>query len=417
MISRVPGTHDIIDLSLFNHIITQCAKHLQTYHFTEIATPIIEQKDLYRRLPRFTNDNLSKELLTITSKSKTEEAICLRPDAISSFVKAYIENGITQIPWKVYTSGPMFRNVRSERRRKGQFFEVGVGILGVSSISYDIELITMFDRFFSETLSLNGYALILNFLGCSADQREYIKMLKVFLSSDKAQGLCELCKSQTEKNSLRIFNCKNEGCQAISKDAPRIIDNLCTSCATEWIQVQDQLDLLSVTYVWNPFFVPELDHYNRTVFEFSSEQLGIQNRFCFGGRQDELIHELGGQEQSSISGTLDIDHLMVLLEPLKASLSLPQAPALYVVMPLGVEQQILALLVADSLRAQGLCIEVILEKDSLKSMMRKANKMGALYCLMIGPEEQQTHIVTIKNMITGVEDKVQQTDIYTYLTR
>lgn len=343
------GTHDFIDLSLFNYIVTQSKKHLETYHFTEIATPIIESTELFKKSFSSTTDLICTEL--------SKESICLRPEATSSIVRAFLENGITQVPWKVYTCGSMFRT-NAQRR---QFNQVSVALLSASSSSYDVQLITMFDRFFSQTLSLNSYALRLNFLGCATDQ----------------------CKS----------------------------NHLCPTCEQEWATIQEQLDLLSVTYSWDPALIPDFDYYNKTIFAFTSAQLGAQNKFCTGGRCNL------GQTKQVLSSALEIEQLMQLLEPFKEILPLPQAPALTVIIPTSSEQQMLALLIADNLRAQGLCIDLFLEHDPLKNMIQRANKMGASYCLLLGQEEQQARIVTIKNMITGAEDKVQQIDIYAYLTR
>lgn len=419
MIERIKGTQDFIDLSLFNFVIKQCKKHLALYHFAEIATPIIEPTELFKRSLGLQTDVVSKEMFTIASRTdENEESICLRPEATAAIVRAFIENGIQTTPWNVFTWGPMFRYERPQKGRYRQFHQVSMEQIGVNSISYDVRFIKMLDRFFHEVLSLNNYALMLNFLGCLEDRTEYKKILKEFLESESARGICQLCTERKEKNILRIFDCKNEQCQEIYKHAPRLIDYLCTTCAHQWVQVQEQLDLLSVTYTWNPSLVRGLDYYNKTVFEFVSAQLGAQSTFCAGGRYDTLISQLGGKvDQPSFGAAIGIERLMLLLEPLRESLQLEQPPALHVIMPLSQEQQTLALLVADNLEAHGLCVDILLDSDSVKSMMRKANKMGAAYSILIGQEEQQNHTVAVKNMITGTEDKVQQSELKGYLTR
>ena len=372
MISRLAGTQDFIDLSLFNYIVAQCKKHLETYHFSEIAVPVIESTELYRRTLKSRLEVICTEITAMATTAEIQkESICLRPEATPSIIRAFIENGITTIPWKIYTSGPIFRR---EGGLCHQFHEIHVEIIGTTSSSYDVRLITMFDRFFSQTLSIKNYALRLNFLGCSADQTEY-------------------------------------------KKAPCSPDNLCSTCANEWAQIQDQLDLLSVTYSSDPSLVPHFDYFNKTIFEFSSAQQGAPDSFCSGGHSDQLLDKLGGKNLQSVGAALSTEYLMTLLEPLRETLPLPQAPSLTVIMPLSPEQQMLALLIADNLLAQGLCVDLFLEKDSLTNMMRRANKMGASYCLLVGQEEQQARIVTIKNMITGAEDKIEQIDIYAYLTR
>lgn len=419
MIERIKGTQDFIDVSLLNFVVNQCKKHLELYHFTEIDLPIIEQTELFKRSLGLQTDVVSKEMFIIANHNEDEEeSICLRPEITASIVRAFVENGIQTTPWNVFTWGPCFRYERPQKGRYRQFHQVSMEMIGVKSIFNDVRFITMLDRFFHETLALNNYALLLNFLGCLEDRTAYKKILKEFLNSPTAQGICQLCTERKEKNILRIFDCKNEQCQEIYKHAPRLIDNLCANCADEWVQLQEQLDLLGVTYTWNPSLVRGLDYYNKTVFEFVSSQLGAQNTFCGGGRYDQLVSQIGGKEdQPSFGAAIGIERLMLLLEPVRASLPLEQPPALHVVMPLGKEQHPLALLVADNLESHGLSVDVLLDGDSLKSMMRKANKMGAAYSILIGQEEQENHTVTVKNMITGAEDKIQQIELHTYLSR
>ena len=419
MIERIKGTQDFIDLSLFNFVINESKKHLELYHFNEIATPIIEPTELFKRSLGLQTDVVSKEMFIIESHTEdAEESMCLRPEATASIVRAFIENNIQTTPWNAFTWGPMFRYERPQKGRYRQFHQISMEIIGAHSILYDVRLIKMLDRFFHEMLTLNNYALMLNFLGCLEDRIQYKKILKEFLDSESARGICQLCAERKEKNMLRIFDCKNEQCQEIYKHAPRLIDHLCTTCADQWVQVQEQLDLLSVTYSWDPNLVRGLDYYNKTVFEFVSSQLGAQSTFCGGGRYDQLISQLGGKEdQPSVGAAIGIERLMLLLEPLRESLPLAQPPAVHAIMPLGKQQQTLALLVADNLEAHGLCVEVMLDGDSLKSMMRQANKMGASYSILIGETEQQNHTVTVKNMITGAEDIIQQSELSSYLRR
>jgi histidyl-tRNA synthetase len=271
----------------------------------------------------------------------------------------------------------------------------------------DVELLTMLDRLFHERFSINNYALLINFLGCANDRAVFEKRLKEFL--DTTPGICELCMQRKEKNVLRVFDCKTPDCQAIYQNAPHTTDSLCELCGLEWQELQQQLQLMSVSFAHKPTLVRGLDYYNKTVFEFVSDQLGSQNAFCAGGRYDQLVAQIGnGQDQPSLGAALGIERLMLILELYKDKISLPQLPALHVIIPLSPAQNPLALLLADELYAQDLTTQVLLEGGSLKSMMRKANKMGAKYCLLLGEDEQQKREVTIKNMVTGEEVRVPQ---------
>ncbi len=416
MVPRVKGTQDFLDLSLYNFVIDRIKKHLQRYHFTEIATPILEAVDLFNRSLGLYTEVVTKEMFIIATADE-EEPICLRPEGTASTVRAFIEHQI-QSPWKVFSYGPMFRYERPQKGRYRQFHQVNIEIIGAKSIAQDVQLIKMLDRFFHEELVLNNYALLLNFLGCFDDRKTYQLLLKDFLEGPIEGELCSMCLDRKERNIMRIFDCKNPLCQKIYKNAPTIVDNLCKPCEKEWQQLQEQLSLLSISYAYQPTLVRGLDYYNKTVFEFVSKNLGAQNAFCGGGRYDQLVGQLGGKEdQPSLGAAIGLERLLLLLEPFKDQLPLEKLPALQVIMPLTSSQHSLALLLADDLQAQHLCVDILLAGDSLKSMMRKANKMGATYALILGEEEQKTRTVTIKNMTTGHEERVAQIDTASFVKK
>jgi histidyl-tRNA synthetase len=220
-------------------------------------------------------------------------------------------------------------------------------------------------------------------------------------------------------NILRVYDCKTPTCQEIyRKDAPRLAENMCPACTAEWKQLQELLEMLSVSFSVQHTLVRGLDYYNKTVFEFVSSNLGAQNAFCGGGRYDHLVAEVGGkQDQPAIGAAIGIERLMLILEQFKDKLPLPTQPALHVVIPMSPDQQVVGLLVAQELTSHNLCTDVLLENDSLKSMMRKANKMGAKYCLIIGSQEQERHEISVKDMVTGQETKVKQIELVSFLKK
>lgn len=414
MFQKIKGTQDFLDLTLFNFIIDQAKKHLTSYHFTEIATPILEPLDLYKRSTGQDTDIVTKQMFKIATK-KQDEQICLRPEATPSAIRAFIENKVQQTPWKIFTWGPMFRYERPQKGRYRQFHQLNMEIVGSDSISQDAHFIKMLDRFFHEKLSLSNYALLINFLGCFEDRKAFTILLEQFLNN-VAQDLCKECTIRKERNILRIFDCKNPDCQKIYKDAPQIANNLCESCNSEWETVQEQLSLLSVSFAVQPTLVRGLDYYSKTVFVFDSPSLGSQSEFCGGGRYNQLVSQLGGKEdQPSVGAAMGLDRVLLLLEEVKETLVLPQEPALNVILPIEQKQQTLALLLSDTLQNAGLCADMLLEGDSIKSMMRKSNKMGAKYSLILGPDEQADKKVTVKNMITGKSDTILQIDLVDYL--
>lgn len=417
-VARVKGTQDFLDLTLYNFVIEKARHHLRTYHFTEIATPILESTALFTRSLGEHTDVVTKEMFIIKSAHETEDAsICLRPEATASIARAFVEASPPLLPWKVFTHGPMFRHERPQKGRFRQFHQMSIEVIGSASVLQDVQLIKMLDRFFHEELQITDYALIINFLGCPADRRAYTESLKHFLDTLGDQ-LCPTCLVRKDKNSLRVFDCKNENCQRLYLNAPSIIDSLCSGCHDEWQLIKEQLEHLSVSFVHKPLLVRGLDYYSKTVFEFVSNALGAQSAFCAGGRYDQLIGLIGDkQDQPSVGAAFGIERLMMILESMRDRLAIPQPNPLQVIIPVQKEQQPLALLLADLLQANNLTTEVLLEDDSLKSMMRKANKMGATHCLILGESEQQDKAVTIKNMLNGSEIRVPQVDAIKYLSQ
>ncbi len=419
MIPRVKGTQDFIDATLFNFIISAIKKHLFLYHFSEIQTPIVEYLDLFQRSLGEHTDVVSKEMFIIESRTESgqEQRICLRPEMTASAVRAFVDNHIQQIPWKVFSYGPCFRYERPQKGRYRQFHQITMEIIGTSSMTQDAQFIMMLDRFFHEQLNINSYALVINFLGCAQDRINFRAILKKFLDDLPEGSLCAQCFERKEKNILRIFDCKNDSCQNIYRSAPHMTDHLCAGCEQEWHMLQQQLSLLSVSFVHKPTLVRGLDYYNKTVFEFVSKNLGAQDTFCGGGRYNQLAQELGAsQDYPSIGAAIGIERLMMLLEMQRDKLMLPALQPVHIIIPLSAEQHTLALLLADSLRAHDIGVDVLFE-GSLKSMMRKASKMGAAHVLILGETEQQERKVVVKNMVTGHEESILQINVVEYLKK
>ena len=399
---------------LFNFIIDQAKQHCNSYNFSEIATPILEPTELFKRSLGLETDVVSKEMYTLNT-GEGGDNICLRPEATASTVRAFIENGIQQTPWKVYSWGPMFRHERPQKGRFRQFHQFNLEVIGSDKISEDAQCLKMLDTLFTN-FGINEYAIMINFLGTSEERKAYTSKLNKHLDTitDK---ICKTCLVRKDKNIMRVFDCKNETCQSLYNDAPKIVDNLGAESEQEWKQLQEQLDLLSVSYTVNPKLVRGLDYYSKTVFEFVSPNLGSQSSFCAGGRYNNLVKAIGGkQDQPSIGASIGIERLVMVLEPIKDTLSLPHPAALTVIIPLSAEQHTLALLISEDLHAQKVTNDVLFE-GSVKSMMRKANKMGATFTVLIGADEQENRTATVKNMINSTEKNMDQTELAQYLKK
>ncbi len=426
MITKVKGTQDFIDTSLLNFITTQSIKHLKEYNFNQIETPIIEHTELFKRSLGLHTDVVSKEMFLISSKD--EDSICLRPEVTAPAVRAFIENNIQQLPWKVFIIGPMFRYERPQKGRFRQFHQIDIEIIGTSSIMQDALLIKMLDELFKNKFKLNNYTLLLNFLGCYQDREKFNEVLKKFLDS-VSDKICSNCIERKTKNPLRIYDCKVPTCIEIYKNAPSTTDYLCTHCKQEWDLLQNTIESISVPFKHSKTLVRGLDYYDKTVFEFSSTDLGAQNAFCGGGRYDRLVKEIdSNKDQPAVGAAIGIERLMLLLEN-KKDLPIAKQSDLNLILPLSPKQHTLALSLANALHSSSYAadiltandsfnwtIDVLFEEDSsVKSLMRKANKMGAKFCLILGDEEESNKEVTVKNMITGEEKKIHQTNLIEYL--
>lgn len=415
MISKIRGTRDILDTKIFWSVMATIKKQLLAHHFDEIILPTLEPVSLFKRALGDETDVVSKEMFVVSSSSaqEQEETICLRPEATASTVRAFVENGIQAVPWKVFTWGSMFRYERPQKGRFREFFQCSMEVIGSHSVMQDVQLITMLDRLFSEKLNLDEYALHLNFLGCPEDRVTFKEELRAFLHNH-LETICATCKHRAKTNVLRVFDCKQDTCQALYTKAPVLTDCLCDVCSQEWQQVQKALAQLSVSYVPMTRLVRGLDYYNKTVFEFVSPLLGAQSTFCGGGRYDHLVSSIGGKEdQPSVGAAIGIDRLLMVLEAAHKVPMLHEKP-LYVIVPLSLEQQVVALHLADRLLRKGFTVDVLFD-GSVKAMMKKANKYGARAVLLVGEQEVADGTVTVKDMVTGAEAVIKQVDVTSHL--
>lgn len=414
MISRIRGTRDIIDAKLFKYAINTIASSLKLHNYQEIITPIIEPLELFCRSLGTQTDVVSKEMFIVSSSSaqqdETRDAICLRPEMTASIARAFVEEGVQLVPWKVFSFGSCFRYERPQKGRYREFYQCSIEAIGVASVMQDVQMIAQLDVLFKEQFKLKDYVVHINFLGIQEERAAFKELLLVFLNEHELL-LCETCKKRKSTNILRVFDCKNEACKEIYQKAPELVNSLGEVSQKEWQQIQKNLTALSVNFVYNPRLVRGLDYYNKTVFEFVSPHLGAQSTFCGGGRYDKLIAEISGKnDQPSVGAAIGLDRLVMLLEHAGNQLECGTGPVISVVLPLTEEQHGVALLLADNLVRAQKTVEVIFE-GSVKSMMRKADKIGARYCLLIGQQEQESGTVLHKDMQTGQEQIVKQDDV------
>lgn len=408
MIARVTGTEDLLDLKLLNFFTTTTKKHFEDFNFVQIQTPILEYTQLFVHSLGAETDVVSKEMYVFAQDQ--EKSVCLRPEFTASTIRACFENRIERFPWKVFSYGPVFRRERPQKGRLRQFHQFNVEIIGAQSLMHDAHFIKMLDTLFGMLLRITPYVIKLNFLGCLDDRRTHKAALLEFLEKN-IDTICETCKKRKDANTLRVLDCKNDACQKLYATAPFITQHLCEACNSEWVELQTHLQLLGVNFILDKMLVRGLDYYQKTVFEFSSNQLGSQTAFCGGGRY-LLGKEVGAaNDYASIGVGIGIERVLMLLELIKDTLPLAIESRLHVIIPMTKEQDTLGLLLAHELRRENLACDIIFDKASATNMMKKANKMGAAWVLIIGETESQNNTVMLKNMLTGESTPVKQCDL------
>jgi histidyl-tRNA synthetase len=415
MINRPRGTQDFLDMDLFDYAAHTIRIFLQRTGFKHIQTPVIESVDLFKRSLGLHTDVVGKEMFVLQSHTQESDQapLCLRPEMTASVVRAFIENNIDQLPWRVFSLGPVFRHERPQKGRYRQFHQATIELIGGSSIGYDAQLLSILDLLFGTAFGLADYELHVNFLGCGEDRAAYKKLMYSFLQEHEKE-LCATCLIRKESNTLRVFDCKSENCQTLYTQAPFLTDHLCELCTNEWFLLQTYLKELNVSFMHMKRLVRGLDYYNKTAFEFVSHQLGSQTAFCGGGRYDSLVEQLSPKHtQPAVGAGIGIERLLLLLEQKQVALE-PKDP-LIVCIPLEKQYVQHILLTYRQLMNCNLRIDLLLD-GSLKSCMKKASKMMATYVLLIGQEEAEKDMFTLKAMKTGQQEQINIDQLLKKLT-
>lgn len=410
MITRVKGTQDHLDLSTYNLFLSLTKKFLRGLSFKEIATPLIEHAELFLRTLGNETDIVTKQMYMLMTND--QEKLCLRPEATASIMRAFLEAQPTTAPWRAFTHGPMFRYERPQKGRYRQFTQLSMEIMQAQSVAYDADFLAQLNMLFKDKLMINNFDLCVNFLGCTQDRTDFKILLQNFLIDKQ---LCDTCSIRKNSNILRIFDCKNNACQTLYTQAPKIIDTLCSPCSSDWLQLQELLQACSVPYKHVPTLVRGLDYYNKTVFEFTSNHLGSQNAFCSGGRYDGLAQELGSKKEiPALGAAIGIERIVLMIESDNKLSSFKKQEQLFALIPIDQEYRIRIIKLSHLLQNAGLTTELILDGDSIKAKMRKANALGAHYALIIGSEEHASGTIAVKNMITGSEEKIEQNKLISH---
>lgn len=403
MIKLVRGFKDILppETGLRQHLEDVARNLFENFGFSELCIPLLEQTELFARSIGSDTDIVEKEMYTFTDRGG--ESLALRPEATASVVRAYIEHQMyAKDPVrKLYTIGPMFRRERPQKGRYRQFYQINTEVFGLHNPRADADIILLLMTFM-DRLHLDNIVLHLNSLGCSACRSGFRAALGSFLIDRSAQ-LCSDCIRRRDYNPLRLFDCKVPGCKETMEEAPSILHNLCDSCLEHFAAVRKALDRLHISYRINHRLVRGLDYYTRTTFEVLAETLGAQNAVAGGGRYDGLVKALGGPDQPGVGFAIGVDRLMELLG-VRAPV-FEKRPRLFIA-AMGEQLQDRAFEWLEQLRLQGIRAEMDFEGRSLKSQMRRANKLGAAFALIAGERELAEGAVVLRNMETREQERL-----------
>jgi histidyl-tRNA synthetase len=396
-ISAIKGFSDILPgaVETWQFVEKKARKVFASYNFFEIRIPILEKTELFTRSLGETTDIVEKEMYTFADRDAKGSSLTLRPEGTAGVVRAYIESEMYKIEpvRKLYYFGPMFRRERPQKGRTRQFHQIGAEALGRADPFIDAEVLLLLNDFFA-AVRLREFALQLNSLGCVQCRPRYREILLAFLRQ-REQALCPNCRRRMERNPLRVLDCKEPECIAATQAAPSILDNLCEACRAHFDSVQHRLRQAEIAYTLNPRMVRGLDYYCRTTFEWTSNKLGSQNAIAAGGRYDGLVEDLGGPSIPGIGFALGVERLTLLLG--MAGPAVPPPLALYVVW-IGSKAREWAFPLVHCLRQKGLAVEMEGEEKSLKSQMRRADKLKATSVLLVGEDELEKGAVVLRDM-------------------
>lgn len=414
-VQAVRGVKDLLPdaVARWQYVEAAARDVLHAYGYRELRLPVLEKTELFARSIGEHTDIVEKEMYTFEDRSG--ERLTLRPEGTAGCVRAGIEHGLlyNQVQRFWYT-GPMFRHERPQKGRYRQFHQIGVEAFGLAGPDIDAEVILMSARMW-RSLGLDGLVLHINSLGTAASRATYRDKLVGYLRAREAE-LDDDSRRRLDVNPLRVLDSKNPAMQDIVAAAPQLLDHLDDASRDHFERLRGYLDAAGVRYDVNPRLVRGLDYYSRTVFEWLTDKLGAQSAVCAGGRYDGLVELLGGKATPAIGFALGLERLIELLS-LQESPVHDTRPQVYVAQA-GPEQMTAALTLAESLRARGLRVELHCGGGNLGNQLKRADRSGARFALMLGESEQAADTVTVKDLRgSEAQRQVPRADVGDYLVQ
>lgn len=395
--NRLKGFYDVIppDTHIWNTVEKIVADKLILYGYEEIRLPIVEATDLFCRGIGEGTDIVEKEMYTFTDRAG--RSLTLRPEGTASAVRAYIENQLYNrpSPQKFFYIGPMFRYERPQKGRQRQFYQIGVEAFGIGNPSLDAEMLFMAKTILN-CLGLDSLTFEINSIGCKSCRPVFIKVLQDYYK-DKLNSLCSDCSRRYNTNPLRILDCKVPGCAELKNDAPVIRSSLCAECKGHFDEFIHYIEEYGLSFKINDRLVRGLDYYTKTAFEITTDSLGAQNAVLAGGRYDYLVEQFGGASTPAIGFALGLERIITLLKNKVRAFN----PIKVFIANLGENSFVQAQKIADTIRGCNIISETNLGSTSLKNQIRRGDRLGARFVVILGDEEIKTNRIKWKDLKNG----------------
>ncbi len=409
-IQALRGTRDILpeEVGYWQNVEVIAQQILNRAAYQEIRPPIFERTELFERGIGEATDVVGKEMYTFNDRATPPRSITLRPEGTAGVLRSFIQNNLyaTGGVQRLWYTGPMFRYENPQAGRQRQFHQLGVEVLGSADPRADVEVIAIATDIL-QTLGLKDLRLDINSVGNPEDRPRYRQALVDYLTPYKDE-LDPDSQDRLTRNPLRILDSKDERTQKIVEAAPSILDYLGMDSRRHLEKVQQLLTDVGIRYQLNPRLVRGLDYYTYTAFEIQSDNLGAQATVCAGGRYDGLVAQLGGPQTPGVGWGMGLERLILLLQKLQQ----PPRPALdFYMISRGEAAEAQALQLAQKLRQAGFAVELDLSGSAFGKQFKRADRSGAVACLVLGDAEAESKTLNLKWLKSGEQEAIAQADL------
>ena len=419
MITKPKGTKDIygIEAKKWQYVSKVIDEVMEKYNYNFIRVPVFESSELFHRGVGETTDIVSKETYDFVDRGNRN--MTLRPEGTAGIVRSYIENkcyGRATMPVKAWYYGPMYRYERPQSGRFREFYQFGVEVFGSNDPMVDAEVISIPVNLY-KLLGLKGIKVNINSLGDIESRNNYRKALLDYFKP-YLDDLCDDCKERYAKNPLRILDCKVDANKDIMKNAPKMIDYLNEDSKKHFEEVKKYLTALGIEYNVNYNLVRGLDYYTHTVFEVEAdiEGFGSQNVLCGGGRYDGLVDTIGGPKTPGVGFALGLERLLSALENENINLVENDNLDMYII-PLSNNVKDYCFNLLQTIRMNGFNADIDYMNRNLKSNFKQADRYQTKYVMVIGEDEMNSQLLTIKNNNTKEEYKIKENELIDFLDK